>query len=98
MTTTVGSNWRGRGRSVISLSHASRPVKDLGALYTLEMRKVVLLSVIEQVARPREFEDMGLRVVVRSFRTYRQALGLPSSVSEFGVGLISVQLVWLDGR
>lgn len=55
-------------------------------------------SVIVHVAKSRELEDMGLSAAVRSFRTYRQALGRWSSVSEVGLGLISVQLVWLGGR
>lgn len=56
MTTTVGRSWRDKGSLVIIPSHASRPVKVRGALYTFDMRKVVSSRVIAHVARSREVE------------------------------------------
>lgn len=53
---------------------------------------------IVHVARSRDSDEMGLRATGRSLRTYKHARGRASSVSDVGVGLINVQLVWLEGR
>lgn len=82
----------------MSLSHASKPRKVLGLLYTFAISSMQSLIVTVHAAILWDGEVIGFREAWRSLLTYIQALGRDALLFSAGDGQISVQLVWFGGR